>query len=174
MRLGVPKEIEDGEARVATTPQSVAKLIELGFSICVERGAGIGAAIPDQHFVDAGAEIVDDAWVNVDVVLKVNPPQATADGGHEADRLTPEMTLVSLVDPARNSELVERLRATGATVFALDQVPRITRAQKMDVLSSMANIAGYRAVVEAAQAYGGFFGGQITAAGKSAPARVLV
>jgi len=175
MRIGVPKEISGSEARVAVTPGVAARLIDkLGFEVVVERGAGTAAGYPDPAYEQAGCALVDDAWSDVQIVLKVNPPRDLGDDEHEADRLQEGTTLISMVDPARNAELLERLAARKATVLALDQVPRITRAQSMDVLSSMANIAGYRAVVEAASAYGGFFGAQMTAAGKAAPARVLV
>ncbi len=174
MRIGVPNEVSGSEARVAVTPDVAKKLQKLGFTVAVERGAGVGAGYPDKAFAEAGCELVDDAWTGSELVLKVNPPRSLEGEHHEADRLPEGATLVSLVDPARNKDLLERLAARKATLLALDQVPRITRAQSMDVLSSMANIAGYRAVVEAAACYGGFFGAQMTAAGKSPPARVLV
>jgi NAD(P) transhydrogenase subunit alpha len=174
MRIGVPREVRAGEARVAATPESVRKLLKLGFEVQIQRGAGTAANYSDQSYVDAGAVLVDDAWSGADLIIKVRAPQELDDGSHEADRLEPGMTLVSVIDPARSTELIERLKARKATVLALDQIPRITRAQSMDVLSSMANIAGYRAVVEAANVYGGFFGAQMTAAGKVPPAKVLV
>lgn len=174
MRIGVPTEISGSEARVALTPVIVTKLTGLGFEVQVQAGAGIAAGYPDAQYEEAGATLVDDAWAGAELVVKINPPRPTDAGGHEADRLPEGATLVSLVDPARNGEVLERLAGRKATVLALDQVPRITRAQSMDVLSSMANIAGYRAIVEAANAYGGFFGAQMTAAGKSPPAKVLV
>lgn len=174
MRIGVPRETRPDEARVAATPESLKKLHKLGFTVVVERGAGERASYPDAVYAEAGAELVDDPWTGSDIVIKVNPPGPLPDGSHEADRLPEGAVLVSLIDPARNEDVVKRLAARKATVLALDQVPRITRAQSMDVLSSMANIAGYRAVIEAANHFGGFFGAQMTAAGKAPPARVLV
>ncbi len=176
MRIGVPREIHAGERRVAATPDTAKRLIALGFEVTVEVGAGQEAGFPDALYVEAGAAIETDAAVvwSASIVIKVLPPEEREGGSHEADLLGEGTTLVSLVFPAQNEALVERLAARKVTLMALDCVPRISRAQKMDVLSSMANIAGYRAVVEAANAYGALFGGQITAAGKSAPARVMI
>lgn len=176
--VGIPKEIHAGERRVAQSPDSVKRLIKLGFEVIVETGAGNEASFTDDAYREAGCRIIDDArelWRMADIILKVRQPQVhPAYNEHEADWLKPHSILISFLWPAQNPELVERLRGTGATVFAMDQVPRITRAQKMDALSSMANIAGYRAVIEAAEHFGRFFTGQVTAAGKVAPARVLV
>jgi NAD(P) transhydrogenase subunit alpha len=177
MKIGVPKEIRPGERRVAATPESVTRLQKLGFELVIETGAGAGAAFPDSEYEKAGASIAPNAaavWSVADIVLKVQPPEAISGGGHEADLLREGRTLVSFFWPARNAELIERLKPRKATVLAMDQVPRVTRAQKMDALSSMANIAGYRAVIEAASFYGRFFTGQMTAAGKVPPAKVLV
>jgi NAD(P) transhydrogenase subunit alpha len=177
MKIGVPKEIRPGERRVAATPESVARLIKLGFEVLIQKEAGGGAAFPDAEYEKAGARLVATArelWSAADIVLKVQPPEAHAELGHEADLLREGGTLVSFFWPAKNKELIERLAKRRATVLAMDQVPRITRAQKMDALSSMANIAGYRAVIEAASFYGRFFTGQMTAAGKVPPAKVLV
>ncbi|HTQ02337.1 MAG TPA: Re/Si-specific NAD(P)(+) transhydrogenase subunit alpha [Polyangiaceae bacterium] len=177
MKIGVPKEIRPGERRVAATPESVGRLVKLGFEVLIERDAGGGAAFPDEEYEKAGARVVAGArelWGAADVVLKVQPPEQHAELGHEADLLREGGTLVSFLYPAKNKELIERLAKRRATVLAMDQVPRITRAQKMDALSSMANIAGYRAVIEAASFYGRFFTGQMTAAGKVPPAKVLV
>jgi len=177
MKIGVPKEIRPGERRVAATPESVARLVKLGFEVSIQRGAGEGAAFPDGEYEKAGASLVPNArelWSSADVVLKVQPPEQNAELGHEAELLNEGATLVSFLYPAKNPELVDRLRQRKATVLAMDQVPRVTRAQKMDALSSMANIAGYRAVIEAASFYGRFFTGQMTAAGKVPPAKVLV
>ena len=177
MRIGIPKEVLNGERRVAATPDTVKKMIKMGFEVSVEAGAGGLANYPDQMFIDAGASITSDAdslWSSSDLICKINPPQARSDGSHEADLLADRGTLISLLFPEQNPELVERLQLGSKTAIALDKIPRITRAQKMDVLSSMANIAGYRSVLEAAHLYGGFFGGQITAAGKTRPAQVLV
>jgi NAD(P) transhydrogenase subunit alpha len=171
MKIGVPKEIHPGERRVATTPDVAKELQKLGFSVAVESGAGASAKFTDDAYRDAGCEIVSaaDIWNDSDIILKVRAPEAG-----EADKLRKDQTLVSFLWPAQNPELLEKLTATGATVMAMDSVPRISRAQKMDALSSMANIGGYRAVVEAAQHFGRFFTGQITAAGKVPPAKVLV
>ncbi|MFZ5890821.1 MAG: Re/Si-specific NAD(P)(+) transhydrogenase subunit alpha [Myxococcota bacterium] len=177
MRVGIPREIRPGERRVAATPDTVGRLRKLGFEVSVEAGAGAGASFNDAAYVTAGAQIEPDAqalWSVSDLVLKVQPPEARPDGSHEADLLRPGGSLVSFVWPAKNQELLQRLAARKATVLAMDQVPRITRAQKIDALSSMANIAGYRAVIEAASFYGRFFTGQMTAAGKVPPAKVLV
>jgi NAD(P) transhydrogenase subunit alpha len=177
MRIGVPKEIRPGERRVAATPESVARLSKLGFEVAVETGAGAGAAFPDEHYQKVGARIAPttrDLWAFADIILKVQPPEQHTELGHEADLLREGATLVSFIWPAKNKELVERLAKRKATVLAMDQVPRVTRAQKMDALSSMANIAGYRAVIEAASFYGRFFTGQMTAAGQVPPAKVLI
>ena len=170
MRLGVPRELKEGERRVAASPDSVARLVKLGFEVVVEAGAGQEASLTDAAYEEAGASIADAAAVwACEVVTKVNPPNLEEIAGMREGG-----TLVSLVQPAQNEELLKALSGRKATVLALDQVPRITRAQKMDVLSSMANIAGYRAIVEASNHYPGFFGAQITAAGKMPPAGVLV
>jgi len=177
-RIGIPKEIHPGERRVAATPQSVIKLRKLGFDVMVEAGAGEEIDCTDAAFAEAGAEIVSDTkklWAESDVVIKVRPPeQNTALGVHEADLLKKGGWLIGFIWPAQNRELLDRMAKHKATVFAMDSVPRITRAQKMDTLSAMANIAGYRAVIEAANAFPRFFGGQITAAGRVDPAKILV
>jgi NAD(P) transhydrogenase subunit alpha len=159
-----------GETRVAATPDSVAKIRSLGYDVVVERGAGVASSFPDDTYAAQGAELVDTktAWA-ADVVLKVVAP--TDD---EIKRLAKGSTLVALLSPAQRPELLESLRSRGVTALAMDAVPRISRAQSLDVLSSMANISGYRAVVEAANEFGRFFTGQITAAGKVPPAKVLV
>ena len=170
MIIGIPRESLPGETRVAATPQTVGQLIKLGYSVLVETGAGDASSFADQAYVDAGAEIGTTAAVwSADVVLKVNAPDDA-----EIASLKDGATLVSLIPPALNPELVEKLAARPITVLSMDSVPRISRAQSLDVLSSMANIAGYRAVVEAAHAFGRFFTGQVTAAGKVPPAKVLV
>ena len=178
MKIGVPKEICAGEKRVALTPDYVVRAAKLGFEICVEKGAGEEAGFGDDAYREAGVEIVDEPreiWAQSDLILKVRPPDMhPALGVHEADLLRESGTLIGFVHPARNGELVEQLKARKATAIAMDCVPRISRAQKLDALSSMANIAGYRAVVEAANNFGRFFTGQITAAGKVPPARILV
>ena len=172
MLIGVPRETAPGEKRVATVPEVVEKLIRLGFKVAVQSGAGDGANFADQTYRDAGAEIIDDAarlWAAADIVFKVRAP-----GSAEIGLMREGMTLVSFIWPAQNPELMQALSAKRVTVLAMDSVPRISRAQKLDALSSMANIAGYRAVIEAAHAFGRFFTGQITAAGKVPPAKVFV
>ena len=178
MKIGIPKESDPRESRVATTPKVIGKLQKLGFSIVIEKGSGDKASISDSHFEDAGATIVDTAaevWTAADIILKMRPPTFREDlGVDECDLAQEGQTIICMVRPGENKELVEKLQAKNVTLFALECIPRITRAQKMDVLSSQANIAGYRAVVEAAQHYGGFFSGQMTAAGKAPPAKVLI
>ena len=178
MRVGIPTEVHPGECRVAATPDTVGKLIKLGFEVSVQSGAGEEAKLSDEAYEKAGATLVPDVqdlWSQSDIVLKVRAPETDpADGSDECERLREGGWLISLVQPATNGPLVERLAARKATVIALDQIPRISRAQKMDVLSSMANIAGYRAVIEAANHFGSFFSGQITAAGRTRPAQVMV
>jgi NAD(P) transhydrogenase subunit alpha len=178
MKIGIPKEIASGERRVAGTADTVKRLIEQGFSVFVESGAGEGARCSDEEYKEAGATVVLDAnpiWDDVDIVLKVRPPMLDEEGGfHEGDRLRKGVLLVCLVYPAQNKGLLARMGAHGGSVLALDQIPRISQAQKMDVLSSMATIAGYRAIIEASHLYEGFFGGQITAAGRIQPAQVLI
>jgi NAD(P) transhydrogenase subunit alpha len=172
MKIGVPKEIHEGERRVATTPDVVSQLSKLGFSVAVEAGAGAAANYADEAYEAAGCEIVAsarDVYSQSDIVMKVRAPE-----GGEADLLKSGQTLISFLWPAQNPELLKDLTDRGVTAIAMDSIPRISRAQKMDALSSMANIAGYRAVVEAAQHFGRFFTGQITAAGKVPPAKVLV
>jgi NAD(P) transhydrogenase subunit alpha len=168
-RIGIVAE-RPGENRVAATPTTVPKIIALGYDVVVESGAGAASSFPDSAFAAAGAEIVDgDAAWSSPIVLKVEPPTRA-----EIDRLAEGATLVGLLSPALRPDLVEALASRGITAIAMDAVPRISRAQSMDVLSSMANIAGYRAVVEAANEFGRFFTGQVTAAGKVPPAKVLV
>ncbi|HEX3851547.1 MAG TPA: hypothetical protein VHW01_11310, partial [Polyangiaceae bacterium] len=158
MKIGIPKEIRPGERRVAATPETVSRLMKLGFDVAIETQAGAGASFDDAEYSALGATVVQGArplWEQSDIVLKVQPPELNpALAVHEADLLREGSVLVSFIWPGKNGELVERLAARRATVLAMDQVPRITRAQKMDALSSMANIAGYRAVIEAASFYG--------------------
>ena len=170
MRIGVPRESRAGETLVAATAQTAGRLAKLGYDVVVESGAGVAASQPDEVYADAGIAVGsgEDVWAS-DVVIKVNAPT-----DEELARLRRGATVVSLMAPARSPELVERLAAAGVTALAMDAVPRISRAQSMDVLSSMANVAGYRAVVEAAHAFGRQFTGQVTAAGKIPPARVFV
>ncbi len=178
MLVAIPREVRPGERRVAATPETTARLKKLGFEVAIESGAGEKASFGDEDYEKAGARIVKDVselWSSADVVLKVQPPEEHPDlGKHEAELLREGQTFVSFIWPAQNKALVERLAARKVTVLAIDQVPRVTRAQKMDALSSMANIAGYRAVIEAASFFGRFFTGQMTAAGKVPPAKVLV
>ena len=172
LMIGVPRETFPDEKRVATVPEVVEKLIKQGFRVAVEAGAGDKAQISDDAYRAAGAEIVEDRarlWATSDIVFKVRGPS-----GEEIDLLREGGTLVSFIWPAQNPELLKQLAARKATVLAMDSVPRISRAQKLDALSSMANIAGYRAVIEAAHAFGRFFTGSITAAGKVPPAKVFV
>ena len=172
MKIGVPRETHPGEQRVATTPEVAGQLQKLGYEVLVEKDAGAAASFSDEAFRAAGCTIADsaaDIWSGSDIILKVRPPE-----GDKAAGLKESQTLISFLYPGQNPELLEQLTGTGGTVLAMDSVPRISRAQKMDALSSMANIAGYRAVVEASQHFGRFFTGQITAAGKVPPAKVLV
>ena len=170
--IAVPRETAAGEKRVATVPEVVEKLIKLGFRVALESGAGDAANFADDTYRAAGAEIIEDAprlWAAADIVFKVRAPSMS-----EVAAMRQGQTLVSFIWPAQNPELMQALAERKATVLAMDSVPRISRAQKLDALSSMANIAGYRAVIEAAHHFGRFFTGQITAAGKVPPAKVFV
>jgi len=167
--IGVPRETAPGEKRVATVPEVVEKLAKLGFRVAVQSGAGEAANFSDETYRAAGAEIVSQVWESADIIFKVRAPSNA-----EVERMRAGTTLVSFIWPAQNPELMQALAARKATVLAMDSVPRISRAQKLDALSSMANIAGYRAVIEAAHHFGRFFTGQITAAGKVPPAKVFV
>ena len=178
MKIAIPAEIHRGEKRVATSPEVVGKLIAAGFEVIVESGAGAGANVDDDVFVEMGAEIAGDtesAWAAGELILKVRPPEFNNElGRHEVELMTEGAHLISFVWPGQNEELLQQLAARKVTVLAMDSIPRISRAQKLDALSSMANIAGYRAVIEASHHFGRFFSGQITAAGKVDPAKVLV
>lgn len=173
MLIGVPKETAAGEKRVATVPDVVEKLRKLGFAVAVETGAGDAANFADDTYRAAGAEVVTSAaelFAKADIVFKVRPPSAD-----EAALLREGTVLIGFVWPAQNPELMQQLQARRATVLAIDCLPRqLSRAQKMDALTSMAGISGYRAVIEAANAFGRFFNGQITAAGKIPPAKVFI
>ncbi len=172
MRIGALKEIFEGENRVAMTPESALQLIKLGHTACIETGAGVKAGFSDAAYAAAGVEVLKTAAAVVkaaDVLVKVRGPEPK-----EAKALREGQTLISFFWPAQNAELLEVVKERGATVVAMDMVPRISRAQKMDALSSMANIAGYRAVIEAGNNFGRFFTGQVTAAGKVPPAKVLI
>ena len=171
MQIGIPKEIQENENRVAATPKTVELLIKQGFTFLVETNAGTAASFSDQAYQDSGAEIATDAnlvWQS-DIIFKVNAPTDT-----EIELMKEGATLVSFIWPAQNPELLAKLTAKKVSVIAMDSVPRTSRAQALDALSSMANIAGYRAVIEAANQFGRFFTGQITAAGKVPPAKVLI
>ena len=178
MRVAVPCEVHEDECRVAITPDVVSQLIKLGFTVAVENDAGIKASFSNEAYIESGAVIVHDTralWREADIVLKVRAPEMHLNlGVDEVSFLGPSKTLISFVWPGQNAGLLEQLAQTGATVLAMDTIPRISRAQKMDALSSMANIAGYRAIIEAAGRFGRFFTGQITAAGKVPPAKVMV
>lgn len=172
MKIGAPKEVFEGEARVAMTPESAAQLQKLGYDCLIEAGAGKAAGFSDAAYKEAGVEVIKGAvalWKAADVITKVRPPSST-----EARRLTKGKTLISFFFPGQSEALMTLANSKGANVIAMDMVPRISRAQKMDALSSMANIAGYRAVIEAGNNFGRFFTGQVTAAGKVPPAKVLV
>jgi proton-translocating NAD(P)+ transhydrogenase subunit alpha len=171
MKIGAPKESASDEARVAMTPASARDLQKLGYECLVQKGAGQAAGFDDKSYEDAGVSVVSGAalWKDADIVAKVRPPTDA-----EANSLSDGQTLISFFYPASNDKLLEIVKDRGASVIAMDMVPRISRAQKMDALSSMANIAGYRAVIEAGNNFGRFFTGQVTAAGKVPPAKVLI
>ena len=172
MKIGIPREVHPEEHRVAVIPATLERLRALGFEVLVQSGAGDGANAKDAKYVEMGATIVDDAnalWSQSDVVLKVQPPTDS-----EISLMRPGLVLISFINPADDSDRVQSLAASGASVLAMDQVPRISRAQKLDALSAMANIAGYKAVIESANQFGRFFAGQMTAAGKVPPAKMLV
>jgi len=172
VKIGVPKEVIAGENRVAMTPESAAALQKLGYDCLIEKGAGAAAGFSDARYEAAGVEVIATAaalWKEADVIAKVRIPTET-----ELKRLTKDKTLITFFNPGGNAEGLELAKEKGANVIAMEMVPRISRAQKMDALSSMANIAGYRAVIEAGNNFGRFFTGQVTAAGKVPPAKVLV
>src|SRR6516225_6011152 len=173
LTIGIPREIFPAEKRVATVPEVVEKLIKLGFKVLVESGAGDQAHCSDEAYRASGADIVSDAatlWASSDIVFKVRGPSS-----EEVGLMREGGTLISFVWPAQNPELMQQLAARQATVLAIDSLPRtLSRAQKMDALTSMAGISGYRAVIEAANAFGRFFNGQVTAAGKVPPAKVFI
>ena len=172
LTIGIPRETAAQERRVATVPEAVEKLIKLGFEIAVESGAGEASNFSDEAYTKAGAKIIQGAyalWSTADIIFKVRGPSR-----EEVGLMRQGGILVSFIWPAQNPELLQQLAAKQATVLAMDCVPRLSRAQKLDALSSMANIAGYRAVIEAAHQFGRFFTGQITAAGKVPPAKVFV
>lgn len=177
MLIGVPTETYAGEKRVAMTPETASHVIKLGHSLCVQSGAGIAANIADELYTQAGVEVLPDAaavYEKSDVILKVRAPSESSSTGNEVEMLKAGTILLGFIWPAQNEELMNALAARKVTILAMDSVPRLSRAQKMDALSSMANIGGYRAVVEAANQFGRFFTGQITAAGKVPPAKVMI
>lgn len=178
LKIGIPKEVFPGERRVAATPDTAKTLQKMGFEVLVESKAGADATFSDQVYEQAGCQVVADTtqlWETADIILKVRAPQMHPTlNRHEVELLNEGKTLISFIWPAQNEDLLKQLAEQKANVLAMDAIPRISRAQKMDALSSMANIAGYRAVVESANNFGRFFTGQITAAGKVPPAKVLV
>ncbi len=178
MKIGIPKEIHQGEKRVATTPEAATQIMKLGFSVSIESGAGLSADISDEAYKEVGVEVIADTrllWKQSNIIMKVRAPEYNLELDiEEIDLLTSGTCLISFIWPAQNEALMQKLAAKQVTVLAMDSVPRMSRAQKLDALSSMANIAGYRAIIEAAQHFGRFFTGQITAAGKIPPAKVLV
>jgi len=178
MKIGIPKEVHAGEKRVATTPDVAKQLIKLGFEIAIEAGAGSAAHYSDASYVEAGVTVVKNAqeiWTESDIILKVRGPELNPElNTEEVDLLKENQIYISFLWPAQNPDLLKKLADKKVTAMAMDMIPRISRAQKMDALSSMANLAGYRAVIEAAQHFGRFFTGQITAAGKVPPAIVMV
>jgi len=178
MKIGIPKEIHDGEKRVATTPDVAKQLIKLGFEVLVESGAGEGSSFSDAAYTDAGVTVAESAkaiWDDSDIILKVRSLEFNSSlNSEEVDLLREKQVIITFLAPAQNPDLLKKLAEKKVTALSMDSVPRISRAQKMDALSSMGNIAGYRAVVEAAQHFGRFFTGQITAAGKIPPAKVMV
>ncbi|BAS67256.1 Re/Si-specific NAD(P)(+) transhydrogenase subunit alpha [Bathymodiolus septemdierum thioautotrophic gill symbiont] len=178
MKIAIPKERYPGEQRVAVTPSVVSQLIDLGFNVSIETNAGISASFDDMAYQSAGAVITDDIkllFAGADIILKVRAPELETDNdSDEISLMEPGTTLICFIWPIQNPALLQRLADQKVNTLAMDTIPRISRAQKMDALSSMANIAGYRAVIEAANIFGKFFTGQITAAGRIAPAKVLV
>ena len=173
LKIGIPKEVFAGERRAASVPEVVEKLIKLGFAVAVESGAGASANCDDDSYRAAGAEIISSAaglWAASDIVFKVRGPSSD-----EVALMHAGQTLISFIWPAQNPELMQELAAKQVTVLAIDALPRtLSRAQKMDALTSQAGVTGYRAVIEAANAFGRFFNGQITAAGKVPPAKVFI
>ncbi len=178
LKIGIPREIHAGERRVAATPETAGQLMKLGYGVMLESGAGAAAQWSDEAYAAVGVTIVPtshDLWQQSDIVLKVRPPQTDPQSGElESRELRAGGLLICFLWPAQNPPLLEAFKAQGITALSMDAVPRISRAQKLDALSSMANIAGYRAIIEAAQHFGRFFTGQITAAGKVPPAKVMI
>ena len=172
MKIVALKEIFEGENRVALTPQSATLLQKLGYDCSVQSGAGLAARFSDQDYKDAGVKVVKSVATlmkEADIIIKVRAPTDA-----EVKKFSKGQILISFIWPAQSPHLIESLKSRGVSCLAMDMVPRISRAQKMDALSSMANIAGYRAVIESGNNFGRFFTGQVTAAGKVPPAKVLV
>ena len=171
MLIGIPKESRNNENRVAITPEILKKIIKLGYEVQIEKSAGLKSSFPVQLYRDQGASVVEskEIWKSSDIILKVNSPT-----DEESSNLSGNQTLISFFGAAQNEERIKLFEKDKVNLLAIDSVPRISRAQKMDALSSMANIAGSRAVIEASYAFGRFFGGQITAAGKIPPAKILI
>ena len=171
MRIGIPKKRATDERRVAATPESVQSLLKLGFEVAIEEGAGSASGVPDEDYIAAGATIhsQDKILGESDLILKIQPPSLD-----EIAAMREGSLLISLVQPERDPARLPALAARKVNVLALERIPRVTRAQKMDVLSSMANLAGYRAVIESANHFAGLFSKSVTAAGSAPPARVLV
>ena len=177
MHIGIPKETRKGERRVALTPETASHIQKLGHTLSIESGAGTAADYTDEAYREADVDVLDDAkavYEACDLIMKVRAPGEHPEHGDEVALLREGTVLISFIWPAQNEELMNRLAGQGVTVLAMDSIPRISRAQKLDALSSMANIGGYRAVVEAANQFGRFFTGQVTAAGKVPPAKVMV
>ncbi|NQY51437.1 MAG: Re/Si-specific NAD(P)(+) transhydrogenase subunit alpha [Piscirickettsiaceae bacterium] len=178
MKIGIPKELCSGEKRVATTPKEAKHLMKLGFDVYIEKGAGLAADIADETYIDVGVKILDSAtklWHSVDIIIKVRAPSHYPKLDiNEFELIKEHQHLICYIWPAQNNDLMKILSVKNTTVLAMDSIPRLSRAQNMDALSSMANISGYRAVIEASQYFGRFFTGQITAAGRIPPAKILV
>ena len=178
MKIGIPKELFAGEKRVATTPKEAKHLLRLGFDVCIEKGAGLASDIIDKTYSDVGVQLLNNAtelWHSADIIIKVRAPSSYPELGiNELELMKEHQKLICYIWPAQNSNLMRILASKKSTVLAMDSIPRLSRAQNMDSLSSMANISGYRAVIEASQHFGRFFTGQITAAGRIPPAKILV
>ena len=179
MIIGIPTESALGEKRVAIAPETIPRIIGLGFGVQIQSGAGEAAGFTDNDYLAGGATVAgskEGLWDTSDIIVKIRAPEQASSSQVSAEiaLLNDAKTLICLIGPGQNPLLLELLSSAGVTTLAMDAVPRISRAQKLDTLSSMANIAGYRAVIEAANHFGRFFTGQITAAGKIPPAKVLV
>ena len=178
MKVGIPKEIHKNERRVAITPDVVPALVKKGFKVQIESGTGELANLSDSAYKEAGASVLpagSDIWNNSDILIKIRAPQRDEKQNlDELDLLHAGQTLIGFLWPAQNPKLLERLAESKVSAISMDAVPRISRAQKLDALSSMGNVAGYRAVIEGAHHFGRFLGGQITAAGRVHPAKIMI